>query len=101
MKRRRVSEEQIIGVLREHEAGAETADLAREQWGLRGDTVHLESQVRRHGWLRCPPAQDSSGQRQAESATFVGAVAAETKTRRQEADCLRPPVTTTGSQAAN
>ena len=30
MKRTRFSEEQIIGVLREHEAGAKTADLARK-----------------------------------------------------------------------
>jgi putative transposase len=30
MKRKRFSEEQIIGVLREHEAGARTADLARK-----------------------------------------------------------------------
>ena len=30
MKRIRFSEEQIIGVLREHEAGAKTADLARK-----------------------------------------------------------------------
>ena len=29
MKRTRFSEEQIIGVLKEHEAGAKTADLAR------------------------------------------------------------------------
>ena len=28
MKRKRFSEEQIIGVLREHEAGARTAELA-------------------------------------------------------------------------
>jgi putative transposase len=31
MKRIRFTEEQIIAVLREHEAGAKTADLAREQ----------------------------------------------------------------------
>jgi putative transposase len=30
MKKRRFSEEQIIAVLREHEAGAKTADLARK-----------------------------------------------------------------------
>ena len=31
MKRIRFTEEQIIAVLREHEAGAKTADLARKQ----------------------------------------------------------------------
>ena len=30
MKRKRFSEEQIIGVLKEHEAGAKTADLCRK-----------------------------------------------------------------------
>jgi putative transposase len=30
MKRKRFAEEQIIGVLREHEAGAKAADLARK-----------------------------------------------------------------------
>jgi transposase-like protein len=30
MKRARFTEEQIIGVLKEHEAGARTADLARK-----------------------------------------------------------------------
>ena len=30
MKRKRFSEEQIIGVLREHDAGAKAADLAQQ-----------------------------------------------------------------------
>ena len=30
MKRARFTEEQVIGVLKEHEAGAKTADLARK-----------------------------------------------------------------------
>ena len=33
MKRARFTEEQIIGVLKEHEAGAKTADLARKHGG--------------------------------------------------------------------
>jgi putative transposase len=39
MKRKRFSEEQIIGVLREHEAGAKTADLARK-YGVSEATLY-------------------------------------------------------------
>ena len=39
MKRKRFSEEQIIGVLREHETGAKTADLARKH-GVSEATVY-------------------------------------------------------------
>ena len=39
MKRKRFSEEQIIGVLREHDAGAKTADLARKH-GVSEATIY-------------------------------------------------------------
>jgi putative transposase len=39
MKRKRFSEEQIIAVLREHEAGARTADLARK-YGVSEATLY-------------------------------------------------------------
>ena len=39
MKRKRFTEEQIIGILWEHEAGAKTADLSRKQ-GLSEATLH-------------------------------------------------------------
>ena len=39
MKRKRFSEQQIIGILREQEAGAKTADLVREAWGLGGGAL--------------------------------------------------------------
>lgn len=39
MKRKRFSEEQIIGVLREHEAGSRTADLARKH-GVSAATIY-------------------------------------------------------------
>jgi putative transposase len=52
MKRARLTEEQIIGVPREHEAGAKTADLARRH-GFRktlgSDVVQMEIQIWRDG----------------------------------------------------
>jgi len=39
MKRRRFTEEQIIAVLREHEAGREGGRSGPQAWGLRGDAV--------------------------------------------------------------
>jgi putative transposase len=39
MKRKRFTEEQIIAVLREHDAGAKAADLARKH-GISGATLY-------------------------------------------------------------
>ena len=44
MKRARLTEDQIIGVLKEHEAGAKTADLARK---------HGVSEATLYNWKRC------------------------------------------------
>ena len=40
MKRKRFSEEQIIGILKEHEAGASTADLCRKH-GMSSASLYL------------------------------------------------------------
>ena len=47
MKRKRHTEEQIIAILKEHEAGIKTADLCRKHGDQRGELLQLESQVRR------------------------------------------------------
>ena len=47
MKMQRRTEEQIIAVMKEQEAGAKAADLCRKH-----DFLQLESQVWRHGDLR-------------------------------------------------
>jgi putative transposase len=39
MKRIRYTEEQIIGILKQHEAGVKTADLCRE-YGISGATFY-------------------------------------------------------------
>jgi putative transposase len=45
MKRARFTEEQIIGALKEHEAGAKTADLGAQARRLGSDALQLEGQV--------------------------------------------------------
>ncbi len=50
MKNSRGTEEQIIGVLREQEAGAATAEVCRRH----GIVLSVESEVRRHGLAEEP-----------------------------------------------
>ncbi len=61
MKKGRFTEEQIIGVLKQHEAGRKVPDLAREIGGERSDDLHVEVQVRRHGRQRCAEAERAGG----------------------------------------
>ena len=46
MKRKRHTEEQIIAILKEHEAGVKTADLCRKH-GISEASFYMEGQVRR------------------------------------------------------
>jgi hypothetical protein len=51
MKESRFSEEQIIGVLREHEAGARTEEVCRRHAISSRPSHQVESDVRRAGGL--------------------------------------------------
>ena len=59
MKRTRLTDEQIIGVLKEAEAGAKTGDLARRHGCIRGDDLQLVVEVRRAGSVRGPATEGS------------------------------------------
>jgi hypothetical protein len=48
MKRKRFTEEQIIGVLKEHEPGCEDSRSVPQAWDHRGDLLQLEEQIRRY-----------------------------------------------------
>ena len=51
MKRSKFSEEQIIGMLREQEAGSPTAEVCRRHGISSATCLSLESEVRGHGGL--------------------------------------------------
>ena len=56
MKRKRLTEEQIIAILKEHEAGVKMADLCRKHGISEAELLQLEGQVRRAGSLRSQAA---------------------------------------------
>ncbi len=49
MKKGRFSEEQVIGILKQHEAGRKVTDLAPRARHQRSDDLYLEEQIRRAG----------------------------------------------------
>ena len=57
MKRSRFTEEQIIGVLQEQEAGMKTAEVCRKHGISRADVLRLEGEVRRHERAGCEAAE--------------------------------------------
>jgi hypothetical protein len=61
MKKGRFTEEQIIGVLKQHEAGRKVPELAARDRRERGDDLHLEVKVRRHGSQRGAAAEGLGG----------------------------------------
>src|SRR5437016_6057760 len=66
MKRNRFSEEQIIGILKEHEAGVSVADLCRKH--KRRQHLQVESEVRWDGGLGGQAAEDAGGREHAAEA---------------------------------
>ena len=63
MKGTRHSEEQIIAILKQGEAGLATPELCRQHGISEQDLLSLEGQVRRHGKRRGEAAEATGGGR--------------------------------------
>ena len=61
MKRSRFSEEQIIGILKEHEAGVSVADLCRKHGVSDASIYKWKAKVRWDGGLGGQAAEDAGG----------------------------------------
>jgi hypothetical protein len=64
MKRTIRTEEQIIGILQEHEAGAKCADLCRKHGMSEGTCLSLEGEVFRDDGVRGSPLARHWSERQ-------------------------------------
>ena len=63
MKKARLTEEQIIGILQEHEAGAKCADLCRKHGMSQGTCLSLEGEVFRDDGVRGQAAEGAGMRR--------------------------------------
>jgi hypothetical protein len=73
MKRSRFTEEQIIGILKEHQAGLSASELVPEARDQRCDLLQLALEVWRHGGQRGQAAEAARG-REREAEEAVGGV---------------------------
>ncbi len=71
--KRRFTEEQIIGIVREQEAGGTVKEITRRH-GLGAELLSLEGEVRRPGGVGAAPSEGAGGgERQAGEASAGGA----------------------------
>ena len=96
MKRKQFSEEQIIDILKEAEAGAVVTDLCRRH-GMSSDLLRLEGQVRRSGGVRCEAAAGARGGERPAQATVGGYDA---RQRRSEGPAFKKMVTPAAKREA-
>lgn len=61
MKISRFSEEQIIGILKEHQAGLGAKELCRTAWDQRCDLLQVAFEIQRNGSVRHPPTEGAGG----------------------------------------